>query len=809
VSPYEILGIKESATPEEIKKAWVTRCKMFHPDRFDQKSQPEEWRTANEMLQRVNEAYNELRQRNRNRRPEEEQEEEQKEPQRGNGVDPPNPPQKERRKHWEKTNKVQIRRALLVLGIIIFATLIVSPRGAVELTPFSLMVGLGLYLTSRGNKWALVSIPILCLMIFGAYFGSAITGANRGIYTLSVILGSSIVLAGWLKRSNRIRLILGTITAMASLVMADITATKYKEGQVRLAQEALNTIDLETYAEALIRGQLDRETLLEIGQGLSEYVSKSDKISRAYTIQGYTGNIYYRLIDTSEHPSNNTQPPLMIPQIVDNLSPAAKKVIKSEKKLIPEVETVGEILIPLSSKNIPEMGILVLELGKKGQTIQKMDKTPALSTGEAKPEAEAKDTSRRTVSQEARQTGISKGDSRPGPDPASVKGIFGEEEYLNPPKELQDKVDQMMNLFSLDKKLAIHLVKTDAGTRETITPILEAMGRLSKEQYGRTYGMLFGYETYKRGYDHKIWVKGAVEIGEYGTLQIADPKRIKHMLANKEILNELVLDSNRLPENSLEIAPWKLAKSVGGWKRPDKSHPLYDQMWEDLIKKDRGDVEKGYPSRIYSQGEFMEYGMITFGPGVAQKDQERKNPNEEIEEVFPLKIRKGRIEVRRPKDEEYPKSLIWNDEKGGLQKIYELDYPLQSPIIESPQGERIAFIIGTPSSGTWPIIMDLVPKGPVAYAPFGKEGNKVYTVLEDARSKGATHWSEDGPTHVYANILEWTKGGELLIGMSGDGGLQRFGVRITQKQDKWNYIKSKDLPEETEPLRGVMKYDPK
>ena len=64
---YDILGVSSNATPEEIRQAYVLRSKVMHPDRFDQASQPKEWKLANELLQELNRANAVLRDTNQRR----------------------------------------------------------------------------------------------------------------------------------------------------------------------------------------------------------------------------------------------------------------------------------------------------------------------------------------------------------------------------------------------------------------------------------------------------------------------------------------------------------------------------------------------------------------------------------------------------------------------------------------------------------------------------------------------------------------------------------------------------------------------
>lgn len=60
-NPYAILGVPPNATDKEIRKAYISRCKVLHPDRFDPKTQPKEWAQANEMHAELNRAYSTLR----------------------------------------------------------------------------------------------------------------------------------------------------------------------------------------------------------------------------------------------------------------------------------------------------------------------------------------------------------------------------------------------------------------------------------------------------------------------------------------------------------------------------------------------------------------------------------------------------------------------------------------------------------------------------------------------------------------------------------------------------------------------------
>jgi molecular chaperone DnaJ len=56
-NPYEILGVKESATDEEIKAAYKVLVKKYHPDRHANNPLED---LAEEKLRQVNMAYDEI-----------------------------------------------------------------------------------------------------------------------------------------------------------------------------------------------------------------------------------------------------------------------------------------------------------------------------------------------------------------------------------------------------------------------------------------------------------------------------------------------------------------------------------------------------------------------------------------------------------------------------------------------------------------------------------------------------------------------------------------------------------------------------
>ena len=56
-NPYKVLGVNEGATNEEIRAAYLSLVKKYHPDKY---TDPDMKQLATEMLKEINEAYDQL-----------------------------------------------------------------------------------------------------------------------------------------------------------------------------------------------------------------------------------------------------------------------------------------------------------------------------------------------------------------------------------------------------------------------------------------------------------------------------------------------------------------------------------------------------------------------------------------------------------------------------------------------------------------------------------------------------------------------------------------------------------------------------
>ena len=56
-NPYKVLGVNEGATNEEIRAAYLSLVKKYHPDKY---TDPDMKQLANEKLKEIHEAYDQL-----------------------------------------------------------------------------------------------------------------------------------------------------------------------------------------------------------------------------------------------------------------------------------------------------------------------------------------------------------------------------------------------------------------------------------------------------------------------------------------------------------------------------------------------------------------------------------------------------------------------------------------------------------------------------------------------------------------------------------------------------------------------------
>lgn len=58
---YDLLGVKPTASIDEIRQAYLAKMRIIHPDKIDVKKDPQSWKEANHLSSLVNEAYSVLR----------------------------------------------------------------------------------------------------------------------------------------------------------------------------------------------------------------------------------------------------------------------------------------------------------------------------------------------------------------------------------------------------------------------------------------------------------------------------------------------------------------------------------------------------------------------------------------------------------------------------------------------------------------------------------------------------------------------------------------------------------------------------
>ncbi|MBL8790461.1 MAG: J domain-containing protein [Rhizobiales bacterium] len=60
-NPWAVLGVTREASPDEIRQAWLSLVKMYHPDRYANLELPQEMKDyAAAMLARINVAHDQL-----------------------------------------------------------------------------------------------------------------------------------------------------------------------------------------------------------------------------------------------------------------------------------------------------------------------------------------------------------------------------------------------------------------------------------------------------------------------------------------------------------------------------------------------------------------------------------------------------------------------------------------------------------------------------------------------------------------------------------------------------------------------------
>lgn len=141
-------------------------------------------------------------------------------------------------------------------------------------------------------------------------------------------------------------------------------------------EAAASSLQIDQYAQTLQKGNITREVLLSLTKGLVKVQKANKNVTRIYTIQNYGENgvdNIYRILDTKESPELNENPPLKIPESLQDLNPQTLEALHATTKMEPIKGTQNKVFIPLESKYVPDLGILVIEFK---ETIPWINKIP-------------------------------------------------------------------------------------------------------------------------------------------------------------------------------------------------------------------------------------------------------------------------------------------------------------------------------------------------------------------------------------------------------------------------------------------------
>ena len=133
-----------------------------------------------------------------------------------------------------------------------------------------------------------------------------------------------------------------------------------KKERKETVEAATEVLDLNQYAQILIDGKLDRESLLLRAKGLTQVQRVNQEIERIYTLQDYGVGQTYRILDTFEDPVINENPPLRTPEKIEDDSEMIKEAMTSKTRMVP-ISDGNKVIVPLESEKVNNLGVVVIE----------------------------------------------------------------------------------------------------------------------------------------------------------------------------------------------------------------------------------------------------------------------------------------------------------------------------------------------------------------------------------------------------------------------------------------------------------------
>lgn len=167
--------------------------------------------------------------------------------------------------------------------------------------------------------------------------------------------------------------------------------------------------------------------------------------------------------------------------------------------------------------------------------------------------------------------------------------------------------------------------------------------------------------------------------------------------------------------------------------------------------------------------------------------------NAEMVDAYPVQGGASRIEIDYDGEVE---TLVHRELSTGARvPFHRLEsYPLQSPIVESPNRQLIALLTGSRSVGTWPVVFRFKDGKYHEIGAFD-ESSGLFPHFDKAEQLGLTAAAEGAEVdHIFGRIARWDDRNRLVLRVTGDGGMKDFGVVFDPGPGRFSYLPESELP---------------